>query len=142
MKVFLLGLFGLPFVLSSCEDNANFSWTGGSGTMDCKKLSARAASNIKSICKNTYTYNNASIRVRTKCRKTCGNCDVGCVENCQDNSEFRWEENGTKVSCSWLEGDTKRNDNCERTVTGVGAYAESCVLEEKCPKTCKNCCGM
>ena len=111
--------------------------------MTCKKLEGK--NDKKTLCKNLVSHNNAQVRVRTKCRKTCDNCKVGCVENCEDNSSFRWEEGGTKVGCTWLTGggDNRRNENCERTVTGAASYSsETCVLEEKCPRSCKNCCGV
>ena len=111
--------------------------------MTCKKLEGKM--DKKDICKRLVTRDGAKVRVRTKCRKTCGNCKVECATNCEDDTSFRWEQNGSKVGCTWLSGggDSRRNNNCERTVTGsVGYSSETWVLEEKCPKTCKNCCGV
>lgn len=167
LKAFLLGLFGLPFVISKkpqkppgpapsppspsplygiCEDNPNFKWDGNSGTMDCVKLAKEA--NKKQICgdKNKIKAGGFELRARVKCRKTCNDCKFGgCVQgSCKNDDAFRWEENGKKVGCSFIleGGDKIRRQFCEKEVDSVGTQKKGkFYLEDKCAKACRNCCG-
>ena len=142
-KVILLGLFRLSLALSKCSDSGDFRWNGPSGSMTCERLAQRDSQTIEGQCNAIYGFKSRRVRVQTRCHSTCNNCEVVCQSPCEDKPTFRYNDNGTQRSCSYLSGgsDRIRNDNCETKVQGVGDFSgERRYLEEVCPRACNNCC--